>query len=57
MAAARYQRWGIEMAELLRVLQSGATGAILAEASVARLVSDWERGLPELRLKALLNEI
>jgi hypothetical protein len=56
-AAARYQRWGTEMAELLRGLQSGSGGAIMAEANAARLVSEWERGLPELRLKALLNGI
>jgi hypothetical protein len=56
-AAARYERWGQELAAQLERVQSGASGAILAEANAARIIGEWERGLPELKLKALLNEI
>jgi hypothetical protein len=56
-AASRYERWGQELAAQLERVQSGATGAILAEANAARIIGEWERGLPELKLKALLNEI
>jgi hypothetical protein len=56
-AAARYERWGQELATQLQVLQAGADGAIMAEANVARIVGEWERGLPDLLLKALLNKL
>jgi hypothetical protein len=56
-AAARYARWSQELAGLLRRLQSSSNGAIMAEANAARLIGEWERGLPELKLKALLNRI
>jgi hypothetical protein len=55
--AAQYERWGRELAEQLKLLKSGAAGAIMAEADAARTIGQWERGLPELKLKALLNEI
>jgi len=29
----------------------------MAEANAARTIAQWERGLPALKLKALLNEI
>jgi hypothetical protein len=45
------------LAAQLKLVQSGSTGAILAEANAARIIGEWERGLPELKLKALLNEI
>ncbi|MBM3791880.1 MAG: hypothetical protein FJW35_16225 [Acidobacteria bacterium] len=56
-AAARYERWSHELATQLKQVRSGAGGAIMAEANVARIIGDWERRLPELKLKALLNEI
>lgn len=55
--AARYERLAQELTAQLRLLQPGAAGAIMAEANAARLVSDWEHGLPELTLKALLQRI
>lgn len=56
-AAARYARWGQELATELQGLQDGAGGTIMAEANVARIIGEWERGLPELLLKALLNQL
>jgi len=56
-AAARYQGWGEELTKLLALVQEGPAGAIMAEANAARIISEWERGLPMLRLKALLNRI
>lgn len=56
-AAAEYERWVGELAAQLALVRSGATGAIKAEASAGQTIADWERGLPMLRLKALLNRI
>lgn len=55
--ASRYERWVQELALHLKALRSGEAGAITAEANAARIIGEWERGLPELKLKALLNEI
>ena len=55
--AAEYEGWGRELAARLKLLQSGAAGAIMAEADAARTIGQWEQGLPELKLKSLLNEI
>lgn len=55
--AAQYERWGRELEAQLKLVRSGSDGAILAEANVARTIGQWERGLPELKLKALLSEI
>jgi hypothetical protein len=54
---ADYDRWARDLAVQLKLVRSGAVGAIMAEADVARTISQWERGLPALKLKALLNEI
>ena len=56
-AAAQYERWGRELAAQLKLVRSGSIGAIMAEANAARTIGKWERGLPELKLKSLLNEI
>lgn len=56
-AAAQYQRWAEELAAQLKLIHAGSAGAIMAEANAAKTVGQWERGLPELKLKALLNEI
>lgn len=56
-AAARYERWGRELAARLDRVRSGAAGSIMAEAEAARTIGEWERGLPELKLRALLKEI
>lgn len=56
-AAANYQRWGAELAEQLKLIQTSAAGAIMAEANAAKTIQQWERGLPELQLRALLKEI
>jgi hypothetical protein len=56
-AAAQYQRWSQELAAQLKLVQSGSAGAIMAEAQAAKTIGEWERGLPALKLKALLNEI
>jgi len=56
-AAARYQKWATELAERLKLVRSGAPGAIMAEAAASKIIQQWERGLPELKLKALLKGI
>jgi hypothetical protein len=56
-AAAQYERWGRELAAQLKLVRSGAAGTIMAEANAAGTIAQWERGLPALKLKALLNEI
>jgi len=56
-AAAKYERWGRELAAQLKLMYSGSAGAIMAEANAARTIGEWERELPALELKALLNEI
>ncbi|HUT92372.1 MAG TPA: hypothetical protein VMY37_22950 [Thermoguttaceae bacterium] len=56
-AAAQYERWGRELAAQFKLVHSGSAGAIMAEANAARTIGEWERGLPALKLKALLNEI
>jgi len=45
------------LAELLKLVPSAAAGAILAEAAAAKTIQQWEQGLPELTLKALLKGI
>jgi len=55
--AAQYERWGRELAAQLKLVHSGSAGAIMAEANAAKTIGEWERGLPTLKLKALLNEI
>jgi len=56
-AAAQYERWSRELAAQLDLVRSGSTGAIMAEANAAKTISQWDRGLPALKLKALLNRI
>ena len=56
-AAAQYDRWTHELAEQLKLVRSGSSGAIMAEANAARTIGQWDIGLPALKLKALLNEI
>jgi hypothetical protein len=55
--AARYERWGRELEVQLKLLHSGSAGAIMAEANAAKTIGQWERGLPELKLKSLLDKI
>jgi hypothetical protein len=55
--AIRYERWGRELAEQLKRLHSDTAGAIKAEADAARAIAQWEGGLADLKLKALLNDI
>ena len=55
--AAQYDRWAQDLAAQLKLMKSGSAGAIMAEANAARTIGEWERGLPALKLKALLNEI
>ena len=46
-----------ELAAQLKLVYSGSAGAIMAEANAAQTVGEWERGLPALKLKTLLNQI
>lgn len=55
--AARYERWGRALADQLKLLHSDSAGAIMAEADAARTIAQWESGLSDLKLKALLNDI
>lgn len=54
---AQYARWRTDLERQLKLLKAGSAGAIMAEAEAAKTISQWERGLPELKLKALLKEI
>jgi hypothetical protein len=45
------------LAAQLKLVRTGSAGAIMAEAEAAKTIADWERGLPALKLQALLNEI
>ena len=56
-AAERYRKWAVDVAEQLKIIRSGAHGAVMAEAEAGRIIREWEKGLPELRLKALLDGI
>ncbi len=56
-AAAKYDRWARELAAQLKLVHSRSAGAIMAEANAAKTISQWDRELPALRLKMLLNEI
>jgi hypothetical protein len=56
-AAGNYERWAVELAQQLALVRSGQSGAIMAEAEAAKVIQQWDRGLPELMLKAMLNEI
>lgn len=56
-AAARYERWGRELAEQLKLLRSDSTGAIKAEAGAAQTIAQWEGGLSDLKIKALLSDL
>jgi hypothetical protein len=55
--AVRYRKWAAELTRQLQLVQSGAKGAIRAEANAAKLIQQWEQGLPQLKLRKLLNEI
>jgi len=56
-AGAQYDRWARELAEQLTLVRSGSSGAIMAEADATKTIGQWDRGLPALKLKALLNDI
>ena len=45
------------MPALLKAARDSGNGAILAEAEAVKAVADWDAGLPELLLKALIAEI
>jgi len=55
--AAQYERWAQELETQLKLIRAGSAGAIMGEAQAAKTISQWEQGVPALRLKALLNEI
>lgn len=55
--AANYQQWALELEQHFQAVRSAPAGAIMAEAEAARIIADWEAGLPELRLRDLLNRI
>ncbi len=56
-AAVQYERWAKELAVQLQLVRTHSAGAILAESEAAATISQWQRGLPTLKLKALLNKI
>jgi hypothetical protein len=55
--AAKYEEWSKKLTEQLKLIQTSGAGSIMAEAEAARTISEWEAGLPDLKLKALLREI
>lgn len=55
---ARYEQWSRELEEQLKQVRGdGNGGAILAEAGALKIIMDWERSLPDLRLEALLHSL
>jgi hypothetical protein len=55
--AARYREWGDTLTKQLALVRAGGQGAILAEAIAVTIIEEWEKSLPELKLKALLKRI
>lgn len=55
--ARRYEQWTEKLAAALARVRAAAAGSILAEAEASAIVSEWEQGLPELKLRAILGEI
>ncbi len=55
--AAQYDQWARDLESQLKLIRAGSAGAIMGEAQAAKTISQWEQGVPALRLKALLNEI
>ncbi len=54
--AERYDQWSRELEQHLALLKTaGQSGAIVAEAKALGIITEWDKSLPELRLKALLN--
>lgn len=56
-SVAQYQERAAKLTACLKLVQTGGTGKIMAEAEAAQLIGAWEQGLPELRLQALLREL
>ena len=55
--AAKYEAWSLKLGEQLKLIQTSGVGSIMAETAAATTIGEWERGLPELKLAALLREI
>lgn len=55
--AAKYAAWAEALTQQLKLVQSAGAGGIMAEAEAAKTIADWEKGLPELKLEALLGTI
>lgn len=55
--AAQYEEWSKRLTEQLKLIQTSGAGSIMAEAEATKTISEWENGLPDLKLKALLGEI
>jgi hypothetical protein len=55
--AAKYEEWSKKLTEQLKLIQTSGAGSIMAEAEASKTVGEWEAGLPDLKLKALLREI
>lgn len=55
--ARRYEQWTAKLAAALPRIRAADAGSILAEAEASDIVTEWEKGLPELRLRAILGEI
>ncbi len=54
---AKFEDWYNYLEPLLRTMQAGESGAIISEAAVSRIIHEWESSEPELKLKALFEEI
>ena len=55
--AAQYRAWAAELQKQLEILRAGGPGAIKAEAEAGKLIQKWEKGIPDMKLKSLLNGI
>ncbi|MEI6503458.1 MAG: hypothetical protein WCP21_20795, partial [Armatimonadota bacterium] len=55
--AAKYEEWSQKLGEQLKLIRGAGPGSIMGEAEAATTIGEWEKGLPELKLAALLREI
>lgn len=55
--AKRYRDWAVQLTGMLARLQSGGPGAIQAESAAIGIIQQWEKGIPALKLRALLEKI
>lgn len=56
-AAEQYRTWAAELAKQIKLVKAGGAGAIRAESAAVSIIQQWEKSIPDLKLKALLKGI